>query len=739
MKKLSRFAQRFGIGRALCLMLLFVLVLLRVWDPVPVEELRLRTFDFYQMVQPRTSAHRPVVIVDIDEESLKAYGQWPWPRTLVADLVTRLGKLGSVAVAFDIIFPEPDRVSPDMAVRGFRGLDDETLERLRRMPSNDKILADAFGNVKVVVGQSGLRGTSLQPGGKAPLQTGFATLGEDPSPYLVTFPGLLRNLAVLEDAAAGRGLFTIRPERDGIVRRVPVVMKADGVMVPSLTLELLRVVTQSGAILIRTDAAGIQSVAVPGLEVPTDQYGQLWIHFSPRDPARYISAKDVLDGRVSRDKVAGKLVLIGTSAVGLLDLKATPVEPSMPGVEVHAQVLENVLSGSVLLSPSFAVVAELGITILISLAMIGLAPVLGAWTLFVSGAGVAAALVGMSWYSYINFGILFDFTFVLISTFLIYLTLLFTNYLKSQSERQWIRSAFSQYLSPALVEQLAQSRDRLVLGGEKREMTVMFSDVRNFTTISELYKDDPQGLTSLMNRFLTPLTNAIIDRKGTIDKYMGDAIMAFWNAPLHDPSHQANACEAALQMLERLRDLNAELEREARANDRPFVPLNIGVGINTGTCVVGNMGSDLHFNYSVLGDAVNLASRLEGQCKSYGVPIVIGSKTAHAVQGSFALLELDFIAVKGKTEPQLVYTILGRKEVAETARFKALYECNSTMLSSYRRRDWQEALTAIEQCRSTGDGLGLDRFYDLYVRRIRSYQENPPLEDWNGVFAAEAK
>ncbi|MDQ4061668.1 MAG: adenylate/guanylate cyclase domain-containing protein [Pseudomonadota bacterium] len=739
MKKLSRFAQRFGIGRALCLMLLFVLVLLRVWDPVPVEELRLRTFDFYQMIQPRTSAHRPVVIVDIDEESLKAYGQWPWPRTLVADLVTRLGKLGSVAVAFDIIFPEPDRVSPDMAVRGFRGLDDETLERLRRMPSNDKILADAFGNVKVVVGQSGLRGTSLQPGGKAPLQTGFATLGEDPSPYLVTFPGLLRNLAVLEDAAAGRGLFTIRPERDGIVRRVPVVMKADGVMVPSLTLELLRVVTQSGAILIRTDAAGIQSVAVPGLEVPTDQYGQLWIHFSPRDPARYISAKDVLDGRVSRDKVAGKLVLIGTSAVGLLDLKATPVEPSMPGVEVHAQILENVLSGSVLLSPSFAVVAELGITILISLAMIGLAPVLGAWTLFVSGAGVAAALVGMSWYSYINFGILFDFTFVLISTFLIYLTLVFTNYLKSQSERQWIRSAFSQYLSPALVEQLAQSRDRLVLGGEKREMTVMFSDVRNFTTISELYKDDPQGLTSLMNRFLTPLTNAIIDRKGTIDKYMGDAIMAFWNAPLHDPSHQANACEAALQMLERLRDLNAELEREARANDRPFVPLNIGVGINTGTCVVGNMGSDLHFNYSVLGDAVNLASRLEGQCKSYGVPIVIGSKTAHAVQGSFALLELDFIAVKGKTEPQLVYTILGRKEVAETARFKTLYECNSTMLSCYRKRDWQGALTAIEQCRSTGDGLGLDRFYDLYVRRIRSYQENPPLEDWNGVFAAEAK
>ena len=225
---------------------------------------------------------------------------------------------------------------------------------------------------------------------------------------------------------------------------------------------------------------------------------------------------------------------------------------------------------------------------------------------------------------------------------------MFTNFVKEQAQRRQIRSAFGQYLSPALVEQLAQSPEKLVLGGEARDMTIMFSDVRGFTTISEIYKDDPQGLTALMNSFLTPLTNAIIERKGTIDKYMGDAIMAFWNAPLYDPSHELNACEAALDMLDRVERLNREREAAAKANGSLFIPINIGVGINTGRCVVGNMGSDLRFDYSVLGDSVNLASRLEGQCKSYGLPIIIGSRTANVAKDKFAVLELDFIAVKGK-------------------------------------------------------------------------------------------
>jgi adenylate cyclase len=283
---------------------------------------------------------------------------------------------------------------------------------------------------------------------------------------------------------------------------------------------------------VRTDQAGVQNVAVPGLEVPTDQNGRFWVHFNRYDPARYVSAKDVLQGRVPRDRVEGKLVLIGTSAVGLLDVKTTPVEAAMPGVEIHAQVIESVLTQSLLTYPNYAIGAELLVAMLggpcdhHSRADAPRFECHRAW------GDLVTALIGASWYLYSQYNLLIDFTYPLLSIGLVYLTLIFVNYFKEQQQRQQIRAAFGYYLSPALVEQLARSPEKLVLGGEERKMTILFSDVRGLTTISEAYKDDPQGLTRLMNRFLTPLTNAIIERNGTIDKYIGDAIMAFWNAPM---------------------------------------------------------------------------------------------------------------------------------------------------------------------------------------------------------------
>ena len=270
-------------------------------------------------------------------------------------------------------------------------------------------------------------------------------------------------------------------------------------------------------------------------------------------------------------------------------------------------------------------------------------------------------------------------------------------------------------------------------------MTIMFSDVRGFTTISELYKNDPQGLTSLMNRFLTPLTNAIIDRKGTIDKYIGDAIMAFWNAPLNDVSHEINACNAALDMQDRITKLNHDREQEAQSSGKPFISLQVGVGLNTGLCVVGNMGSDLRFDYSVLGDSVNLASRLEGQSKTYGLPIIAGSKTALAAKDKFAILEIDFITVKGKTEPEVVYAIMGREDVANSGRFQKLRDLNTKMLSCYRSRDWPAALAAIEEGRIADEDRSLNTLFNLYVDRIDAFRESPPPQDWDGVYALKTK
>jgi adenylate cyclase len=732
------FKRRFGYARLVCLVLLIGFAALRIADPAPVEELRVRTFDTFQRIDPRKKAARPVTIVDIDEKSLAKFGQWPWPRTRIADMVANLTKLGAAAIAFDIMFAEPDRLNPDIAADTFRNLDEATRDKLRALPSNDEVLADAMRHSRVVLGETGLPEVLTELDKELPV-TGLATLGEDPQRFMYEFPGLLRNTPVLEKASGGRGLLTINPERDGIVRRVPMIMQAQGTTMPSLSFEMLRVVTGTDTIFIKTDVAGIKSLGVKGLQIPTDLNGQLWVHFAHQDTSIVVSTLDLLEGRAPPEKIKGKLVLVGTSAAGLNDIKTTPVDPAMPGVEIHAQVLESALTRAVLSQPYYGPALEFFAALILGLLVIAFAPAFGPVTLVVVGALFATLLIGTSWYFYTHDRLLIDFTYPLLSTTAIYLTLIFTSFVREQAQRRQIRSAFGQYLSPALVEQLAQSPEKLVLGGEQREMTIMFSDMRGFTSISETYKDDPQGLTALMNRFLTPLTNAILDRKGTIDKYMGDAIMAFWNAPLDDKAHQLNACEAALDMLERVDSLNQARQLEAQEAGRLFIPLNVGVGLNTGTCVVGNMGSDMRFDYSVFGDSVNLASRLEGQSKEYGFPIIVGSKTALAVKEKFAILELDFIMVKGKKEPEVIYAIAGREDTAQSGRFQRLRNLTIEMLACYRSRDWDGALAAIERGRRTDDARALELLYNLYEARIRGYREKPPPEDWNGAFALLTK
>ncbi len=732
------FKRRFGYARLMCLALLIGLAALRIADPAPVEELRVRTFDSFQRIDPRVKTARPVTIVDIDEASLAKLGQFPWPRTRIADLITGLTRLGAVVIAFDIVFSEPDRLNPDVAADTFRDLDEETRSRLRALPSNDQILADAMRRSRVVLGESGLPQVQSEFDKSLPL-TGLAMLGEEPQPFMFDWPGLLRNVPVLEAAAAGRGLFTIKPERDGIVRRVPMMMLAQGATMPSLSFEMLRVATGTDTIFVKSDHAGIKSIGVKGFQIPTDRNGQLWVHFAHHDPRILVSALDVIEGKVAPEKIKGQLVLIGTSAVGLNDNKTTPVDPSMPGVEIHAQVIESALTRAVLTQPNYGIAVEFCAAILFGILVIAFAPLFGPITLVAVGALFATLLIGTSWYFYTQHRLLIDFTYPLLSTTSIYLTLIFTSFVREQRQRKQIRTAFAQYMSPALVEQLAQSPEKLVLGGEEREMTIMFSDVRGFTSISESYKNDPQGLTALMNRFLTPLTNAILERKGYIDKYMGDAIMAFWNAPLDDREHQLNACEAAVDMLERIDVLNKQREFEAKEGGHVYIPLNVGVGLNTGTCVVGNMGSDLRFDYSVLGDSVNLASRLEGQSKEYGFPIIVGSRTALAARDKFAILELDFIMVKGKKEPEVIYAIAGRQDTAHSARFQRLRNLTIEMLACYRNRDWEGALAAIERGRRTDEARSLELLYNLYEARILGYRENPPPEDWNGAFALLTK
>lgn len=726
-------------SRLVAIVLLGIIIAARLINPVSLEIFRLKALDLYQVLFAPIGHQEDVLIVDIDERSLSRLGQWPWPRTLLGDLVGRITEGGAVAIGFDILFPEHDRMSPSALAEVVAAEDKAVAERLKVLPSNDQRFSDAIAASRVVLARSGRVDSVHQPFPDIPLPSSFAMLGPETENSLETSPGLVRNVPELESAAAGLGLVSSRPDIDGVTRRIPLVSKAGGMLMPSLALEMLRVATGESTILIRGDEAGANSVVLAGMEFPTDADGKAWLRFRPHNPSIFVPAVDVLDGNLPPGAFANKLVLIGTSATGLFDLRATPLDPVMPGVEVHAQLISSMLNGGLLLRPNWSLGAEVAATVALGVLMIVLLPRLGAVLTLTVGAFVAAATLGMAWWLFAAYGLILDFAFPLFGTFVVTVLMIATGYLNEELGRRQIRAAFGQYLSPDLINQLADDPDRLVLGGETRTMTILFSDVRDFTAISETYKGSPQALTSLINRLLTPLSVAVIDHRGTIDKYMGDNVMAFWNAPLPDADHAGNACRAALDMLAALDVLNLQRRGELGPDGKPAKPLVIGIGVNTGTCVVGNMGSDMRFDYTVLGDSVNLASRLESQTKAYGVKILIGEETANSVRGRFALLPVDRIRVKGKSEPERIFTLLGDETVREEESFARLSRIHAELIESYTARKWRSVERLSTSCRKAAGPFHLEGLYELYGARARGFLKAPPPRDWDGVYVAAAK
>ncbi|MBI4346551.1 MAG: adenylate/guanylate cyclase domain-containing protein, partial [Elusimicrobia bacterium] len=483
---------------------------------------------------------------------------------------------------------------------------------------------------------------------------------------------------------------------------------------------------------------GITKVKIGDFTVPTDGQGRVWLHFTrpADDKRRTIPIWQVFQNQVPEGALAGAILFVGTSAQGLRDLRVTPVNAAASGVDVHAQVVEQILLGHWLTRPDWAPGAELLFLVALGLALILLMGRIGpGWCAILGIVAIAGSIVG-SWRAFTHQGLLLDPVYPSAAAVLIYLAASLISYLKAETEKRQVRSAFSRYMHPKLVEELARHPEKLRLGGETRPMTILFCDIRGFTTISEQY--DAHGLTQVINRFLTPMTTEIMERFGYIDKYIGDCIMAFWNAPLDDPKHAQNACASALAMIAKLTDVNERLRAEAEASGKKFHEINIGVGLNTGDCCVGNMGSDQRFNYSVLGDDVNLASRLEGQSKSYGVNIVIGPKTRELAP-DYAALELDLIKVKGKTRPVRIYTLLGDHSVAGDAQFRRLLEDHSKMLEAYRAQDWDAAEKHLKAAEQAADGFPLKKLHHLYEGRIEAYRAAPPGADWDGAYTALTK
>ncbi|MEL6316421.1 MAG: adenylate/guanylate cyclase domain-containing protein [Pseudomonadota bacterium] len=731
----------FGLGLALTL----GVALARLWDPAPVELLRVQTFDAYQRAKPRDAGPAPVAILDIDEAALRRYGQFPWPRTRLAELVDAAMAAGAAAVAFDIVFAEPDRLSPERLADGLPGLDPSARAALRAAPSNDAVFAEAIARGRVVLGQGAL--SAAAPAAARPDDAPGASIafqGPDPRERIVGFPQLLANLPELERAAAGRGVFSLGAERDGVVRRVPALARVEGALVPGLSVDLLRVGVGAQTILVRSapESGTVEGLKVGPAWISTDGAARVWVYFAPPDAARYVSAADLLSGAAG-GRLRDKLVLVGTSAAGLLDLRTTPIAGSTPGVEVHAQALETILTGAQLQRPDFALPMEILAAAALALVLALITPRVGAAGTLAVGAVLAGAVAYGSWTAFAEHRLLIDATYPLVSSLVVFAALAFANYQREERERGWIRGAFGRYLAPGVVERLAAEPDALTLGGETRELTLLFTDVRGFTAIAERYRDDPQGLTRLMNRFLTPMSEAITARDGTIDKYMGDAIMAFWNAPIDTPGHEGRACAAALDMLERIARLNAARRAEAEAA-RPGAgaeapPIDVGVGVNTGDCVVGNVGSELRFDYSALGDPVNVASRLEGLTRQYGVPILVGAATAAKAGDGFALVAVDRLRVKGKTEPEEVFALLGGADLAAAPEFAALREAVAALRARWSAQDWDGAAGAIAAARAVDPARRLSGYFDRMSARLAQLRANPPGPGWDGVFTADEK
>lgn len=724
------------------ILLLLALVVLRISDPAPVQSLRLAYFDQLQKWQPRTLEDLPVRVVDIDELSLAKHGQWPWPRDKLADLITRLRSHGAAAVVFDVLFLEPDRLSPKYLLSQPAYAD--ILKKLDPaiLPDNDTIFAKAIAGNQVVLGVSS---TTTSSQGNLPQKAGIVEIGDAPSLGFPLTVGISTPLPDLSAAAEGLASVNMSPyDTAERVRRVPLLWRdAEGQIIPSLALEALRVAFGEKSFLVRglPDQTGVtESIRVGSLEIPTRSDGSIWVRFRPDHPSLYRSAHEVLTGNSEtlRADFNGRIVLVGTSAAGLLDVRTTSLGENVPGVSIHAQIIEQILQGAFIFRNDSIAGIEILVFLVLGGAILWVMSASGAFYSIISSVSIGILIMTASWLLFKELGVLFDVTLPIFGGVLFFSAMTAFQFFVADREKKMIRTSFSHYVAPALVARLAKNPDQLKLGGERRELSILFTDVRGFTTISESFKEDPTGLTALMNRFLTIMSDSILDKNGTIDKYMGDAIMAFWNAPLDEKDHARLSCASALQMMVDIENLNATRSDETGG---AAIPINIGIGINTGDCVVGNMGSNKRFDYSALGDPVNLASRLEGQTKSYGVDIIIGASTCALVEHEYAVIELDLIKVKGKLLPEHIYALIGDESVQKTEGFASLKAANEAMIATYRSQDWDGALKAAQQVRAAGVPLSVDLnfFASLYEERIATFQASPPPKDWDGVFVAISK
>ena len=658
------------------LLTLIIIISVVFTGPTFVESVKLRYFDTLITKQKETVNN--IYTVNIDEATLDRYGQWPFKRDQYANLIAQLYAHNAGLVVWDIMMPEADRMGGDKALA-------ETLK------DHPVILANAPSQVS--------KNKAKKPGS--------AIIGAEHVNRIYNYPGIIANIPLLEDAAVGVGMINTLPEIDGVNRRLPLFISYNNNVYPSLPLEVLRVMSGDSTFQVKLNENGVEKMRIPSFRpIATDSLGQIWVDWSQK--ANQVSA-------VNLPKDFNKaIVIVGASAAGIGNPIATSLGSVWPQ-DMQAAVIGTLVNNVNIERPDWAPGAELLALILISIILL----VLSRWVYIGLGVGVLllGSIIPVSMYLFDTYKILFDAVVPVTGGILVMLHVYGVKFISEFLQKQQIKKQFGSYLSPAMVEKLQKNPELLKLGGDTKELSIMFTDVRGFTTISEHYGKDVQGLTKIMNRYMTAMTSKIIENNGTLDKYIGDAQMAFWNAPLDDKDHAILAVKTALEMLGDLDEFNTEIFKEG------IPPFGMGLGINTGDVVVGNMGSVQRFDYTCLGDPVNLASRLEGQSKNYGVRIVLGPKTAEYVKDVYSIVEMDCIAVKGKTEGVKIYT------VGETVAYM-----HNEYLKEYYRGDWSKAIDWAKKM-INNDDVTIKQYYELMIERL---EEGLPA-NWDGTYRATSK
>ena len=657
------------------LLTLTLVVGIRIADPTFVESVRLRYFD--TLITSKAPTDNNIYSVNIDEASLNKYGQWPLPRVNYAEIIEDLYHRNAGLVVLNVLMAERDRTG------------------------GDRDLAATLKHYPVI-----LPSVPSDKTKNAPRVPGSAVLGPEWLDQIVQYPGLIANVPQLENSAAGVGIVNTLPEVDGVNRRLPLIVSVDGKLYPSIALETLRVAAGDSTFQVKLVEGGVEKMRIPKFgPVTTDNLGRVWIDWSQQN-------KQVSLTNLPKD-FGGAIVIVGPTAAGI----GNPVPTSKGAVwphDVQAAVIATMANGVVIQRPDWADGAEILALVVAGIVLLFLTR----WTYvgLLSGVGIVSISILGSRFAFSNYLFLFDATMVATGIILVMLHAYGVKFVSEFLQKQQIKKQFGTYLSPDLVAQLQRQPELLKLGGEERELSIMFTDVRGFTSISEHYGKDVQGLTKIMNRYMTAMTKKILENHGTLDKYIGDAQMAFWNAPLDNAKHAKDAVRTALQMMESLDEFNKEVVAEG-------VPaFGMGLGINTASVVVGNMGSDQRFDYTCLGDGVNLASRLEGQSKNYGVRIVLGTKTAEYVKDEYPIVEMDCIAVKGKTEGVTIYTL------GTTVNYK-----HNMYLQAYYRGDWTRAKKICKEL--IEENTDIKHYYECMLERL---EEGLPA-NWDGVYRATSK